>query len=307
MSHPSVLALFPGQGSQKVGMGKALVESSPVAREYFDIADRVLGFSLRALCFDGPEANLTRTEVAQPAILTISSICFALFAECGGASRVVAAAGHSLGEYSALVAAGALRFEDAVLLVHKRGRYMQEAVPVGAGKMVAVLGKEVADIEHALKAVTSGTAQIANINAPGQIVVAGDVAGVDAFCRELAGAKIMPLQVSAPFHCSLMKPAEVRLAEDLKSVPIATPRFPVIANVEAQPLRDPEQIREALRRQVCGRVRWVECVECGLTQFSPAKAVEFGQGATLAGLMKRIRADVPRANVDSMESAQVSD
>jgi len=307
MSNPSVLALFPGQGSQKVGMGKALVEASPIAREYFDIADRVLGFSLRAVCFDGPEANLTRTEVAQPAILTISAICFALFAERGGASRVVAAAGHSLGEYSALVAAGALRFEDAVLLVHKRGRYMQEAVPVGAGKMVAVLGLEVAEIEQALKSVTSGTAQIANINAPGQIVVAGDVAGVDAFCQALTGAKVMPLQVSAPFHCSLMKPAELRLAEDLQSVPISAPRFPVIANVEAKPLRDPEEIRAALRRQVCGRVRWVECVECGLTQFTPAKAVEFGQGATLSGLMKRIRADVPRANVDSTESAQVSD
>ena len=306
MADAPIFALFPGQGSQKVGMGKALCEASAIAREYFDIADRVLGFSLRQLCFEGPEAELTRTAVAQPAILTLSAICFALFAERGGVARVKVAAGHSLGEYSALVAAGALRFEDAVLLVHKRGKYMQEAVPVGAGKMVAVLGKEVAEIESALAAGTSGTAEIANINAPGQVVVAGDVAGVDGFCQRMAGAKIMPLQVSAPFHCSLMRPAEIKLAEDLKTVPLTAPRFPVIANVEAQPLREPEAIRDALRRQVCGRVRWVESMERGLGEFAPAKAVEFGQGATLSGLLKRIRSEVVRANVDSVESAVVA-
>ena len=306
MTDGTIFALFPGQGSQKVGMGKALCEASPLAREYFDRADSVLGFALRELCFNGPESDLTRTEIAQPAILTLSAICFALFAERGGVERVKVAAGHSLGEYSALVAAGALQFEDAVLLVHKRGRYMQEAVPVGAGKMVAVLGKELAEIEAALAAGSSGTAEVANINAPGQVVVAGDVAGIDAFCQRLAGARIMPLQVSAPFHCSLMRPAELRLAEDLKTVPLKAPQFPVIANVDARPLIDPDAIRDALRRQVCGRVRWVEGIERGLNDVHPAKAVEFGQGATLSGLLKRIRSEVPRANVDSVESAAVA-
>lgn len=294
----NVLGLFPGQGSQKVGMGRDLVNESAVAREVFAAADEALGFSLSTICFEGPADRLTATEIAQPAILTVSTICHRLAAEAG--LTLTAAAGHSLGEYSALVAAGALRFEDAVVLVHKRGRYMQSAVPVGAGKMVAVLGKDLDVIEAAIATVPTGVVQVANINSPGQIVVAGDAAAVDRFKAALGDARMTDLTVSAPFHCALMQPAADALAYDLDACPIETARFPVYANVTAAPVRTPAEIRAALKAQVCGRVRWIECMENAIAGERIDRAVEFGAGAVLVGLLKRINGAVPRASVGAL-------
>jgi [acyl-carrier-protein] S-malonyltransferase len=296
-----MFALFPGQGSQKVGMGKELHEHYEAAKRVFRIADEALGFSLSTICFEGPADKLTLTEITQPAILTVSTICFEIAKTESGSAfpSVAAAAGHSLGEYSALVAAGALAFEDAVVLVNKRGRYMQEAVPVGTGRMVAVLGKEVSEIEAALVNEDDKVAEIANINAPGQIVVAGSVLGVNAFVEKLGAAKVIELPVSAPFHCSLMKPAEQRLREDLRTVSIKTPAFPVYQNFSAIAVTDPETIRENLARQVCGRVRWVECVENAVRETTPAAVWEFGAGNVLTGLVKRINSAITRVNIDS--------
>jgi len=251
-----IFALFPVQGSQKIGMGKELYEQLSEVRGLFAIADESLGFSLSKICFEGPAEKLTLTEITQPGILTVSVACFrAAHAKLVGSNKVVVGAGHSLGEYSALVAANSLSFEDAVKLVNKRGKYMQQAVPVGTGKMVAVLGKEVSEIEAALAQVSGEVAEIANINAPGQIVVAGSVAGVDGFITALGTAKVIPLPVSAPFHCSLMKAAEEKLRVDLASVEIKMPEFPVIHNFTAQAASSVEEIRENLAKQVCGKVR----------------------------------------------------
>jgi len=299
---PRIFAMFPGQGSQKVGMGKELSEKTSLARELFDIADTRLGFSLSKLCFEGPEQDLILTKHAQPAILLVSVATYLLTAE---RFDTVVAAGHSLGEYSALVAAGALEIGDAVELVHKRGIYMQEAVPAGVGKMVAVLGKEVVEIEDALAKVTGGVAEIANINAPGQIVVSGTKEGVDEFVSLLGGAKVVELAVSAPFHSSLMKQAEEKLAKDLQAVRIERPRFPVISNITARPVIEPEEIRTNLIRQVCGRVRWTESVEYVAAEVEIAGAVEFGAGATLTGLVKRTTTKFKGHSCDSAEKAEL--
>lgn len=301
-----IFTLFPGQGSQKVGMGKDLFDTYPLAQELFAQADEALGFTLSEICFQGPAEKLTLTEIAQPAILTVSTVCYQLWRQTphGSQQPIAGAAGHSLGEYSALVAAGALSFQDAVRLVNKRGKYMQEAVPVGTGKMVAVLGKEVAEIEAALNSSASEVAQIANINAPGQIVVAGSVAGVNSFVERLGAAKVIELQVSAPFHCDLMKPAELKLRDDLAAIEIKKPAFPVFQNYTAQASDDPEVIRENLALQVCGRVRWVECVENALATLAPSAVWEFGAGNVLTGLVKRINSGVARVNVDSPQSLE---
>lgn len=277
-------ALFPGQGSQTVGMkGGELAER----------ADSILGFSLSSLMKDGPEDELTKTAIAQPAILTASVAAYRDWIDKGGEKPVVAA-GHSLGEYSALVAAGAIAFEDAVRIVHLRGKFMQEAVPVGKGGMIAVLGKTESELEELLL----GDAEIANVNAPGQIVVAGDSDGLARFSERAKEnkIKIIPLSVSAPFHSSLMKPAQEKLAKELAEIEIDKPEFPVISNVTAKVTYSPEEIRALLIKQVCGRVRWVESVQNAFKEYEISKSIEFGNGAVLSGLMKKINPDVPREN-----------
>lgn len=301
-----LFAIFPGQGSQKIGMGRDLMQTD-LAQKRFAEADHALGFSLSSICFEGPAETLTATPIAQPAILTVSTILFELFVTAQGAKHeIVAAAGHSLGEYTALVAAGAINFRDAVRLVHNRGRYMQEAVPVGLGKMVAVLGKEVAEIESALAQVQDGVVQIANINAPGQVVIGGHAKAVDEALTYMPGVKSVALAVSAPFHSSLMKPAEEALARDLATLEVRPAQFAVYSNYSAKALFSPTDIRAALKSQVCGRVRWVECVENAARETGPERVVEFGAGAVLSGMVKRIDPTLARGSVDSAEAAEES-
>lgn len=292
------IALFPGQGSQSVGMGKPFFEQSSVGKAVFEEADKVLGFSLTKLCFEGPLEQLTLTKYAQPAILTAS---IAAFRHKG--IMPVAAAGHSLGEYSALVAANAIDFSDAVMLVHKRGTYMQESVEPGAGKMIAVLGPTPEEITAAISKVTVGVKEIANLNCPGQTVVAGDVTGVDALSAELiaAGAKVIPLNVSAPFHCSLMKPAADKLAADLDAINFRDPEFLVYANFTAQPVKSAAEVRAALKAQVCAPVRWTESMINALKDTGVTTTVEYGAGKVLSNLMKRIDSKITRLEVSQPE------
>ncbi len=284
--------VFPGQGSQKVGMGKAAVDAFDVARETFARADAALGESLSTLCFEGPEDRLMLTANTQPAVLTNS---VALLRALGEAPDV--AAGHSLGEYSAHVCAGTLEFEDAVRLVRQRGQFMQEAVPVGAGAMAAILKLEDAQVEQVCAEV-DGIVEAVNFNAPGQIVIAGETAAVAAAGEAVKalGGRAMPLPVSAPFHCRMMKPAEVRLAEELAATALRAPALPVYVNVDAAPVTDAEAARDALARQVSRPVRWTASVERmvadGVTLF-----VEIGEGAALKGMIKRIAKDVPCASL----------
>ena len=292
------LALFPGQGSQAVGMGKPFFDGSAIGKSLFEEADQVLGFAISKLCFDGPLEQLTLTKYAQPAILTAS---IAAFKHKGIVPA--AAAGHSLGEYSALVAADAIDFADAVKLVHKRGSYMQEAVEPGAGKMIAVLGPTPEEITAAIKKVSVGVKEIANLNCPGQTVVAGDVAGVDALTIELiaAGAKVIPLNVSAPFHCSLMKSAADKLAKDLDAITFKDPKFLVYANYTAQPVRTAAEVRAALKAQVCAPVRWTESMLNALKDTGVTTTVEYGAGKVLSNLLKRIDNKVTRLEVATPE------
>ncbi|MFN8388884.1 MAG: ACP S-malonyltransferase [Bdellovibrionota bacterium] len=295
------LGLFPGQGSQTVGMGSELKAANPEAAELFNSADQILGYSLSSLCLEGPAEKLVLTENAQPAILLVSTICHRL-----SGVQLDTAAGHSLGEYSALVAAGVIRFEDALQLVHKRGRYMQEAVEPGAGKMVAVMGPTEPEIRKVIGECTVGVAEIANLNSPGQTVVAGDVAGVDAFAAAMqaAGAKIIPLNVSAPFHCRLMRPAADKLASDLDAISFSSPKFPVISNVTARPIESGDQARELLKQQVCAPVRWTESMEFAAEGLGATHSIEFGAGGVLTKLLKRIRPEIARAEVSNPESLE---
>lgn len=286
--------VFPGQGAHKVGMGKEAFETTAEGRATFEAADAALGEALTTLVFEGPDERLVLTENAQPAILTTS---IALLRGLGEVPDVTA--GHSLGEYSANVAAGTLQFEDAVRLVRKRGQYMQQAVPVGEGAMSAVLGGEVEAIEAACAA-TEGVVQAVNYNCPGQLVIAGEAAAVAAAGEVIkaAGAKVRPLPVSAPFHSSMMQPAEERFRVDLEAASFSDPGLPIYVNVDAVPVRDAAASRDALIRQVSRPVRWEQSVrlmrEQGVELF-----VEIGPGRALSGMIKRIDRGAKLASVQS--------
>ena len=292
--------VFPGQGSQKVGMGKALAELSPICRDTFAEADEALGEPLSALCFDGPEDRLVLTENTQPAILAVSIAAYRLLVSRGLQPAFVA--GHSLGEYSANVAAGTIGFADALRIVRKRGRYMQEAVPVGTGAMAAIVGLEAAAVEQAcLEAAEGEVVSPANFNDTKQIVIAGHAGAVKRAterAKALGARRALPLKVSAPFHCALMKPAEDRLAPELRALAAADPRVPLVANVDAEPKRDGASAIEALVQQVSRPVRWVEVVQ-RLASLGVHTYVEVGPGAVLSGLVERIQAGAAVYSVEN--------
>ncbi len=282
--------LFPGQGSQRVGMGRDLVQRFPVARQVFDEADAALGYAISGICFDGPEDRLTLTENTQPAILT-NSIAVLRVLEQEKGLRFDVAAGHSLGEWTALVAAGALRFADAVRLVHLRGKAMQQAVPAGRGAMAALMGLELPAVE-ALCAEAAGGQVVApaNLNGAGQIVISGDDAAVDravAAARAKGARRAVKLQVSAPFHCRLMAPAADAVRDALAGIEVADLKVPVVANVDARPNQDRSRVKQLLIDQVTAPVRWEESVQA-VAGLGATRAFELGSGAVLKGLVKRI-------------------
>ena len=291
--------LFPGQGSQRVGMGKALAAAFPICRETFEEADAALGAPLSRTIFEGPEDALTLTENTQPAILTMSVAVQRLLASRGLEPAMVA--GHSLGEYSAHVAAGTFAFADAVRIVRNRGRYMQEAVPVGRGAMAAILGLDAALVEQACAEAAQGdVVSAANLNSPGQVVIAGSagaVARAGERARALGARRVIPLAVSAPFHCALMKPAEERLAPELRALAVRDPNVPVVANVDALPKRDAASAIDALIRQVSSPVRWEDVVK-RLASEGVRAYVEVGPGTVLSGLVKKIDRDARLASVE---------
>lgn len=291
--------LFPGQGSQQVGMGRALAEAYPEARAAFAEADAAFaspsdgtGPALSTLCFDGPKEQLGLTEITQPAMVATSIAAQRVLAARG--IRPAWVAGHSLGEYAAHVAAGTIGFADAVAIVRRRGRYMQEAVPVGTGAMAAVLGASPEQVRQACDEAAQGEiVSPANFNAPGQIVIAGAAAAVaraSERARALGAKRVLPLPVSAPFHCALMRPAEERLAPELRALAARDPEVPVVANVDAEPKRDAAAAIEALVRQVSAPVRW-ESVIRRLASEGVTTYVEVGSGSALSGMVKRIQAD----------------
>ncbi len=282
--------LFPGQGSQVVGMGKALCDQFAVARRVFADADAALGFPVSRLCFDGPMEELTLTANTQPALLTVSYAMTRVLRDELGV-QAAWGAGHSLGEFSALVAAGALRFADALHVVRERGLAMQDAVPPGVGAMAAIIGLD-ADVVRAVCAEVAAGEVVspANLNGAGQVVIAGHRGAVDraAAAAKARGAKrVVPLPVSAPFHCALMQPAADRLRAVLADVEVAPPAFPIVANVDAAPNSDATRIKDLLVRQVTSPVRWEDCVATLARQGCTA-AVEVGPGRVLSGLVKRI-------------------
>jgi [acyl-carrier-protein] S-malonyltransferase len=300
--------LFPGQGSQSVGMGRSLCDNFKVAQQTFEEANDALGYDIRKLCFEGPEADLKLTQNTQPAILTHSVAAFhVLMGETALRPDVVA--GHSLGEYSALVAAGALPFADAVRLVNKRGMFMQEAVPVGTGSMAALIGADETKARalcEAAKSATGKVCEMANFNGGGQIVVSGHKEAVEEAVRIASSdpaygiSKAVLLQVSAPFHCSLMKRAEDNMRPLLEGVKVSQPAFPYIANVDATQYSDASGIVDRLTRQICGSVRWEQSMQL-LPTLGVTEGIEVGPGRVLFGLMRRIQKDLKIRGMDTAE------
>ena len=292
--------IFPGQGAQKVGMGKALADAFPICRETFAEADEALGEKLSQLIFEGPEERLILTENTQPAILAVSTAAGRLLESRGLTPAYVA--GHSLGEYSAHVAAGTFSFGDALRTVRRRGRYMQEAVPVGEGAMAAVLGLDVDKVRQACAEAADGDVVApANINGAGQVVIAGAREAVKRAgerAKALGAKRVVPLPVSAPFHCALLKPAEDRLAPELRALSARNPRVPVVANVDASPKYDAAAAIEALVRQVSAPVQW-EATVGRLASEGVTTYVEVGPGTTLSGLVRKIQRDATSVSFGS--------
>lgn len=298
--------VFPGQGSQTVGMGKSVVEKNDQAKSIFESADQRLGYSLSDIIFNGPDEKLTLTTNAQPALLTTSIAILTCLEEAG--IRPDYTAGHSLGEYTALVAAGAMDFEDAVFAVHKRGEYMEEAVPNGEGTMAAILGMDRNDLQKVTDEVTvnGDSVQLANLNCPGQIVISGTVKGVEkasVLAKEKGAKRALPLQVSGPFHSELMKPAAQKFVEVLDEVKVQDSKIPVIANVTAAPISEASDIKEKLIEQLYSPVLWEDSVltmlELGVDTF-----IEIGPGKVLSGLIKKINRNVKTYSVQDFESCQ---
>lgn len=296
--------IFPGQGSQTVGMGKDLAENFSAASDVFAQADQALGFSLSELCFAGDESELALTANTQPAILTTSiAAYYAAIAE--GLPQPDFVAGHSLGEYSALVAAGVLDFADAVRTVRNRGTYMQEAVPVGVGAMAAILGLDVETVEAGCAEAAQGQiCSSANINSPSQVVIAGNTEAVDRACeilKEKGAKRAIKLNVSAPFHCTLMMPAQERLAEDLGGLTYGSFAFPIIHNVDAAVNDASSVVASKLTEQVSSPVRWLETIQT-MRANGVEKFVEIGPGKVLTGLVRQIDRDALHANIENSDS-----
>jgi len=298
--------VFPGQGSQFAGMGRDVAEKYPAARKVFDDVDAALGYSISKLCFEGPEEELRLTANTQPAILTVSAAIHAVLEEAGATRRDLVA-GHSLGEYSAIVSDGGLTPAEAAKIVHLRGRFMQEAVPVGAGGMAALIGGSVEQAQAVCDEAAQGeVVSVANINAPGQIVIAGTKAGIDRaieIAKKHGIRRALPLPVSAPFHCALMKPAEEQLRPVLDAAPLKDLWVSLVSNVDASPIGTATAVRNALLRQVASPVRWVESVE-RMVAMGVRHFVEIGPGNVLTGLIKRINADVGLINVSDVASIE---
>ena len=307
VSDPLVALLFPGQGSQYVGMGKDLFSGWAAARSVYEEASDAAGFDVGRLSFEGPEEALARTENCQPAVLATSMACLRVLEEEMGGLKPCAAAGHSLGEYTALVAAGSLDFGEAVGLVRERGRLMEQASESSPGGMVAVLGAGVDTVEEACASCT-GTVSVANLNAPGQVVISGEEDALEEASGKLkkAGAKrLVRLSVSGPFHTVLMRPVEERLAELLDEVRISKPAFPVFANVTAAQMKTPEEIRRLLALQVSSPVRWSDEVEA-LLELGDVCCAEVGPGKVLRGLLGRIAGGVQAVGVSDGETARAA-
>jgi [acyl-carrier-protein] S-malonyltransferase len=305
MEH-STAFVFPGQGSQYTGMGKDIAETYPAARRVFDDIDDALGFSISKLCFEGPDDQLKLTENTQPAILAVSAAIHAVLEE-RGATRRDLVAGHSLGEYSAIVSDGGLTPPEAAKIVRARGKFMQEAVPVGSGAMAALIGPTVEDARAICEEAAQGeVVSVANINAPGQIVIAGTKAGVDRaidIAKKRGVRRALPLPVSAPFHCELMKPAADRLEPILDAANFKDLWVALVSNVDASPIGTATAMRNALVRQVASPVRWVESVQ-KMVAMGVKRFVEIGPGSVLTGLIKRIDSNVELANVSDVPSLE---